>query len=215
MADVPPRPHRARDPGKRLFQYLNDWGGVNWVDCPRCGGPARDTGSRVTCIKCSYAYGAKEQRVRKGQMLTLAKGSPVCAKCKGPIPDHGRALRPNGADAPPMAQVKCPTCGYRGAYPGYAGRSTLGWSRSGLPFRRGPYLRRSIGNYTLWVYNLDHLDALETWLGADLRERPARRALTMMARLPRWMKAASARPKVLKALAEMREEAAQVGITRD
>lgn len=213
MTENTPRPRRARDPGKRLFQYLNDWGGVNWVTCPKCGGPARDTRSRVTCIKCSYAYGAKAQRVRKGQMLSLRKWSPVCAKCKAPIPGRGRALRPTGEpDETPMVQVKCPTCRHVGAYPAYAGQSSLYW-RAGLPYRRGPYLYREIGNYTLWVYNLEHLDALEQWLGAELRERPEQRALTMMARLPRWMKAASARPKVLKALAEMREEAARVGIS--
>ncbi|QDX25610.1 hypothetical protein FPZ54_05980 [Sphingomonas suaedae] len=214
MTEIPTPPHRARDPGKRLFQYLAEWGGVNWVNCPSCGGPARDTHRRITCIQCGYAFGAKEQRIRKGQLLMLQKGSPACAKCKAPIPGRGRALRPDGDDATPMAQVKCPTCGHRGAYRAYAGRSTLYWSR-GLPYRRAPYLRRPIGNYTLWVYNLDHLDALESWLGATLRERPDKRGLTMMARLPRWMKAASARPKVLQALAEMREEAERVGITRD
>lgn len=213
MTEIPTPPRRARDPGKRLFQYLADWGGVNWVNCPKCGGPARDTRSRLTCIKCSYAYGAKEAHVRKGQMLSLSKSSPACAKCKAPIPRHGRALRTRAGDESPMAEVKCPTCGHRGAYRAYAGRSTLSWSRSGLPFRRGPYLRRSIGNYTLWVYNLEHLTALEEWLGATLRERPEKRALTMMARLPRWMKAASARPRVLRALADMREEAERVGIT--
>ena len=212
MAQASSPPRRARDPGKRLFQYLNNWGGVNWVRCPKCGGPARDTRSRVTCIKCSYAYGAKEQHIRKGQILTLQKWSPSCAKCKAPVPTRGRALRPTDAEDTPLAQVRCPTCKHIGAYPGYAGRSSLFFSRA-LPYRRGPYLYREIGNHTLWVYNLEHLDALEQWLGAELRERPAKRALTMMARLPRWMKAASARPKVLKALAEMRAEAARVGIS--
>ena len=69
------------------------------------------------------------------------------------------------------------------------------------------YLTRRIGDHTLYVYNLEHPDMLEAWLGAKLRERGAEAGLTMMARLPRWMKAASARPQVLKALAELREQA--------
>lgn len=203
--------HRARDPGKRLFQYLSDWGHVNWVRCPRCAGPARDTRSRLVCIACGFTHGAKEARTRKGQPVSLRKCSPGCARCGGPIPRYGRALRPKSADEV-LAAVRCPTCGHRGAYPAYGGRSTLQWSAGGLPYRLPPYLHREVAGHTLWVYNLAHLDALAAWLGATLRERPERRALTMMARLPRWMKAATARPRVIRALADMRAEAQRVGI---
>jgi predicted RecB family nuclease len=64
----------------------------------------------------------------------------------------------------------------------------------------------------LVVHNREHLEALETWLGAEHRQRGPVAGLTMMARLPRWMKAARAREDVLKALAELREQAQSEGL---
>ena len=79
----------------------------------------------------------------------------------------------------------------------------------GLPL----FLRADIAGGTLWALNLDHLESLEAYLGATLRERPAGvTGLTMMARLPRWMKLAANRPKVLQGLAEMRSMALAAGI---
>ena len=54
--------------------------------------------------------------------------------------------------------------------------------------------------------------SLEDWLGAKVRERGPRAGLTMMARLPRWMKASTNRTKVLRGLAQLRELAEKSGI---
>lgn len=204
---------RASDPGQRLFQYLTGNGHSIWVSCPRCDGPAKDSGRRVVCTRCSYAFGAADDRPRPGARLTLVKASPACANpsCGAPIPRTGRAVRPrDGEDV--VAAVRCPACGKTGRYPACAGHSTLVRTPRGLPARRAPYLWRTIGAHTLWVYNEAHLDALETWLAADLRERGPVAGLTMMARLPRWMKAAGMRPGVVKALAELRAQAKQDGL---
>lgn len=78
------------------------------------------------------------------------------------------------------------------------------------------YLTATIGGHTLWAFNLAHIDALTAWLGASLRERPAAGGLvnkTMMSRLPRWLKAASTRPKALKALARLRAQAVREGLS--
>jgi hypothetical protein len=62
----------------------------------------------------------------------------------------------------------------------------------------------------LFAYNREHLGALETYVGATLRERHAMpptflRNRTMQSRLPRWMKLAVNRGEVLKALGRLRE----------
>ena len=204
---------RATDPGQRLFQYLTDRGHPIWVHCPRCGGPATDTRRRVVCKRCGYAYGAKEMRPRPGARLTLVKASPACANpaCGAPIPRTGRGVRPRDGEEL-VAEVRCPTCGRTGRYPAYAGRSTLLWSARGWPMRRSPYLWRTIGSHTLWAYNQAHLEALEKWLAADLRERGPVAGLTMMSRLPRWMKAAGMRARVVRALAEMHAQAKKEGL---
>ena len=74
------------------------------------------------------------------------------------------------------------------------------------------YLETQVAGETLWVLNLAHLEALEDWLGAKVRERGPQAGLTMMARLPRWMKASTNRTKVLRGLAQLRELAEKSGI---
>ncbi|MEU8660875.1 hypothetical protein [Actinoplanes philippinensis] len=57
----------------------------------------------------------------------------------------------------------------------------------------------------LWAFNAAHLTLLEDFVGARLRERgPAAGHMTMIARLPAWMKAAKNRDEVSRALARMR-----------
>lgn len=78
------------------------------------------------------------------------------------------------------------------------------------------YLTATVGGEELWVYNVAHLDALAAWLGASLRERPGDDGLvnkTMMSRLPRWMKSAKNRPKILQALAKLRDTAIREGLS--
>jgi len=77
------------------------------------------------------------------------------------------------------------------------------------------YLTATVGGEELWVYNVAHLDALAEWLGASLRERSGDDGLvnkTMMSRLPRWMKSSKNRPKVIQALAKLRDTAIREGL---
>jgi hypothetical protein len=207
---------RATDPGVGLYQLL----AVRWIHCPRCDGPARIADRRLVCLRCSYVEGGPKPNRRRLHEVMLAKRRPVCERkpCGAPIPNHGPPVRAGTADVL-LAQVKCPTCGHVGRYSAVP-VEPLDVARAHAAiraFRRAPggepYLRRSIGGHILVVHNLGHLDALEEWLGAKLRERGPVAGLTMMARLPRWMKAASARPQVLKALIDMREQALREGLT--
>jgi hypothetical protein len=207
---------RAEDPGIRLFQ-LED---LKWVHCPRCDGPARLVGQRLTCLGCSYTEGGPRANRRRLREVVLARTSPKCPnpQCGAPIPDVGKVVRGGGSDEL-MAEVKCPTCGRTGRHPALpltpaeAGRSSRRLWANFYRLGHSLYLARPIGPHWLVVYNLAHLNALEEWLGAGLRERGPVAGLTMMARLPKWMKAAENRPKVMKALAELREQALREGLS--
>jgi hypothetical protein len=207
---------RATDPGVRLFQLL----AVRWVHCPRCDGSARIADRRLVCLRCSYVEGGPKPNRRRLHEVMLEKNRPICERrqCGAPIRNYGPPVRAGTAETL-LAHVKCRTCGHVGRYPAVP-IEPLDVARAHAAlraFRRSPggvpYLRRCIGAHTLVVHNLAHLDALEEWLGAKLRERGPVAGLTMMARLPRWMKAASARPEVLKALADIREQALREGLT--
>jgi hypothetical protein len=204
---------RATDPGVRLFQLER----LQWVHCPRCDGPARKEYARLACLKCPYREGPIEDNPRRMGEVVLRKWSPSCSNpsCGAPIPKHGRAVR-RREDGELLARVVCPTCGHGDEYPALPASPAMAaraWARIRHFWSHPLYLRRSVGGHTLYVYNLEHLEMLEQWLGAKLRERGPSPGLTMMARLPRWMKSASMRPKVLKALADIREQALREGLS--
>ncbi|MEU6234634.1 hypothetical protein [Kitasatospora sp. NPDC047058] len=60
----------------------------------------------------------------------------------------------------------------------------------------------------LWAYNPEHLDLLRQFVRAPLRERApwydTGQKMTLVARLPRWIKGAKNRDEVLRALARIR-----------
>ena len=76
------------------------------------------------------------------------------------------------------------------------------------------FLVEPVGRELLWVWNQGHIDLLEAYLGATLRERsnnPYHWSIT--SRLPRWMKFAGARHRVLHALALLRARAEREGLS--
>jgi hypothetical protein len=114
-----------------------------------------------------------------------------------------------------FARARCPGCGHSDRYPAIDVPATVEGRAAVDPNLALPlYLVENIGGEVLWVYNLAHLELLDWFLGASLRERVASPGhMTMMARLPRWMKIASARPKLRRAFADLRARAAAEGIS--
>lgn len=59
--------------------------------------------------------------------------------------------------------------------------------------------------HTLWAYNVEHVNELSAYIGAQLRERgDARPTRAMFARLPAWMKKSDNRSQVLAGLETLR-----------
>jgi hypothetical protein len=60
----------------------------------------------------------------------------------------------------------------------------------------------------LWAYNLQHLDLIRRFVAADLRERAPwydhGQKMTLVARLPAWMKSAKNRDELLRAVDRLR-----------
>lgn len=70
------------------------------------------------------------------------------------------------------------------------------------------WLRTGTRHGELWAYNLQHLDLIRRFVAADLRERAPwydhGRKMTLVARLPAWMKSAKNRDEVLRAVNRLR-----------
>ena len=132
----------------------------------------------------------------------LAWLDPVHVAC----PRCGRRAtaraRPAGAPGRWAARLTCPHCAlareWAGAQP--------------LPPHDGPDPRSEVplwlqaeccGGHLLWATNEAHLDHLQAYVGARLRERPPPPS-GLSWRLPAWMKQASHRDDVSRALVRMR-----------
>lgn len=66
------------------------------------------------------------------------------------------------------------------------------------------WLQTPCCGHTLWALNLEHLDVLEAYIRAQLREKNPNSAYTMLEVLPRWMKSAKHRDEVLRAISRLR-----------
>ncbi|KGM01709.1 hypothetical protein Q760_17860 [Cellulomonas cellasea DSM 20118] len=106
------------------------------------------------------------------------------------------------------ARLTCPACAlvrrWRGreAFPGDGepdGPEGMD-PRFGVPL----WLRgECCGGRLLWAHNVAHLDYLESYVGATLRERPAPPS-RLAWYLPRWMTAAKNRDEVVRTIARLR-----------
>jgi hypothetical protein len=69
------------------------------------------------------------------------------------------------------------------------------------------WLQLEIRHGWLWAYNLDHLDLLQRYVQAPLRERApwydTGQKMTLVARLPAWIKRAKNRDEILRAVSRI------------
>ena len=97
-----------------------------------------------------------------------------------------------------LGECSCLHCGHQ-------------WStRAGSDFvTRGPlWLRMPCHGNVLWILNREHLDFMEQFIGAELREErmEERSSRRLSSALPRWMLAAKNRKDVVRCLAKLREK---------
>lgn len=135
-----------------------------------------------------------------------------CPRCAG----AARVVRVPGDDGPggrrlfATRRLVCGGCGLFRTSGGVPATLPHGAAGPGTDpyFGRPLQLRRETRHGLLWAYNLDHLDLIRRFAGASLRERApwydTGRKMTLVARLPVWVKRAGNRDEVLRALDRMR-----------
>ncbi|MDG4829945.1 hypothetical protein O7627_11605 [Solwaraspora sp. WMMD1047] len=70
-------------------------------------------------------------------------------------------------------------------------------------FGRPLWLQTPCCGHLLWAYNASHLDVLQSYVAADVRERIGP-ASSMLGRLPAWIKKANHRSEVLRSIDRLR-----------
>lgn len=114
-------------------------------------------------------------------------------------------------------RLVCRGCGLSRTW---AGRSVC-FPRGSAGLARDPYFRLPLWLQTetrhggVWAYDLPHLDLISRFVAADLRERApwydTGRKMTLVARLPAWMKNAKNRAEVLRAVDRIRAVTVRAG----
>lgn len=129
-----------------------------------------------------------------------------CPRCERIAHFERRPCTPPSADrgTHPRSRLVCRSCGLcrNGSRPFRFSR------RPGAGSYPTLWLRTDTRHGELWAYNLQHLDLIRRFVAADLRERAPwydiGQKMTLVARLPAWMKSAKNRDEVLRAVDRLR-----------
>ena len=213
-------PSRSREPDIVLWTLP----GSIWASCPRCEGPAQvrpprnrwRPGGEVAVLSCADCGLVKREgegpfgaAARKAE---IARWSPRCDRCGRPAV-RGPARAPIRHGATMLVRSRCAGCNHVSLFPARPAFHAL---REGHdPYFDLPlFLVEPVGRELLWVWNRAHAELLAEWLGASLRERSRiPYHWSMVSRLPRWMKQASMREPVMRALDRLRDRALAAGLS--
>lgn len=108
-------------------------------------------------------------------------------------------------------KLVCSKCLHRDAW----NKNTIGFGSSvDWYFRLPLWLRIPCCGELLWAYNSKHLEIVEKYVSAKLRERTQKGRSSFLSKLPQWIKSAKNRSAVLKGVKKLKEKlppAGQIG----
>lgn len=185
--------------------YLGDFAGDVLVECPSCNGcavvrckaGARST-PRLACSNCGLD---KRGWPPPSSIELKCFARRTCARCGeslGRAPTRFVARRRT-------IEALCP-CG-AASFEHWAPGIRLGGPVD--PYFNLPlWFRADVRGECLWAYNRDHLAFLDTFLRARIRQRSPNANASLASRLPGWMKTATLRPLVLRAISRLTKKEA-------
>jgi hypothetical protein len=127
----------------------------------------------------------------------------ACAGCGACATIH-RIETVDTSPAARMATASCQHCGKIWRLP-------YEYDRTSLPL----WLATNYRSKTLWALNEAHLEWLEEFIGAELREDNVGGSSALHATLPHWMTASKNREDVMRGLARLRQRLEAARLTED
>lgn len=183
-------------------QLLDDFASTIDVLCPECGQPATmirtGAGSPLpgfSCFACGFTVSSK----------TTAWFRPWQARFKGRCEACGenyqREAARNRGTIPQTQVFRCECCGATGTakLSSWQGERGICEPCYGIELR----WQMPVGSEILWAYNREHLEFLEAYIGADLRQREPNRNASLASRLPKWIKNAKNREDLRKTIRQL------------
>jgi len=190
--------NRFQDQGYKLYHFEDEI----FVACPNCEeravvnieNPRLETRhGTLNCSNCSFSLDGRELRYRMELKCN-------CPDCGARIERH----MDNVKERQEEIAVRCDECENTQSYKPRFISYECGYPDSGLPsdpyYNLPLWMHLELKGNVLWAYNYRHLDYLKSYVSAGLRERKPHGVywMTMLERLPDWMKSAKNREAVLK-----------------
>jgi len=138
---------------------------------------------------------------------------PRCGGCATVTPHPGTLADENAASGSRLLhrRLRCAGCGF---FKDQKVDSAVVGSPIDPYFQRPVWLQASCCGNVLWGYNLRHLDLLESYVQAKLRERGELvpwAPMSLVERLPTWLKAAKNRTEILRTIKRLRSTVPAAG----
>ncbi len=200
------------------FQDENKWLG-NFEDeilvkCPKCQSKSsviKHLKEGCQCGRCTITFfECKECFYKMDEPVYqyIAYGKHYCNNCYEPFEFESMGLK----EIPVRYKTKCPHCNFQEECKPKIRKVRRESNFNDGLVREDKYnlplwFQKEFSGNIFWAYNLDHIDYLQGYIQADLRERNAKVNAfgTMIARLPMFVKAAKNREKLLKILKKWKE----------
>ncbi|WP_276380445.1 hypothetical protein [Flavobacterium sp. H4147] len=201
---------RFQDENKILWSFSSEI----LVKCPKCESkasilkkPAEDCKCgkcKVTSFECKHCFTKPRQPIIK----YVAYGKRYCINCRKSYEFESQAFKKKSL----IYKTRCPHCNFQ-----EEGKTKIKEIIEESKFEKGLmrerwynlplWFQKEFDNEIFWAYNLDHIYYLERYINAGLRERNSKVNYTssLVARLPKFVKAAKNREKLLKILKKWKE----------
>lgn len=190
-------------------KFLGSFNDEIFVKCPNCESKAsilKKPAEDCKCGKCKVMFFECKHCFTKPKPPTVkyvAYGKRYCMNCREPYEFRSQAFKKK----PMLYKTKCPHCNFQEeGKPKVAEITEESKLNDGLMrewwYNLPLWFQKEFDNEIFWAYNPDHIDYLERYIGAGLRERNSKANYTssLVARLPKFVKAAKNREKLLKIL---------------
>jgi len=193
--------HRYEGEPLRFYDFTKEI----LVVCPKCDKaakvdipwPLKQSEAKLTCLHCHWRETMED---RKRYRIS---SKAICRECRTPlISDVQERKR-----IPSFVRVVCHKCHTENRISENWEDYTLKYNESGIidpAFGLPLYFQDEVRGNVIWALNREHLMEIRNYVAAKLRERTTTRFnMTMVERLPEFIKLAANRQAVLDALDRM------------
>jgi phage FluMu protein Com len=192
---------RYRGEPKRKYDFMDEF----VVTCPKCEGKGQVKlphfliykKAVFTCSSCFFS----EKAIDRTRYSTTTKGR--CSSCLEPL----SSIVEDRKKIPAYIKVVCAACQTVNKVKENWEAYILPYHKSGVndpAFGLPLWYQIEVKDELLWAYNDAHLAEIKTYVESELRERTTDRfKMTMVEKLPEFIKLAKNRKEILKAIEKM------------